>query len=111
MSPAELTSIAALHARLEPRISLGGRRLRSTSTATLSPVSATPAAMSSLRLRGLRSLHRLAMRSSVCYRMARTLPRPVGGSGRAARSEPLGKELLERLAADRVVHGQVITTA
>src|SRR5258708_5876179 len=66
---------------------------------------------SSLRMRGLRSLRRLAMTSSVCYRMARTLPRPLGGAGRAARSEPLGKELLERLAADRVVRGQVITTA
>src|SRR5260221_2278851 len=63
MSPAELTSNAAAHIRFEPRTWPAGRRLRSTSTAALRPVSATAAAMISLRLCGLTSLHRLAMTS------------------------------------------------
>jgi MFS family permease len=61
-TPAELTSTAtATHIHFEPRIWLAGRLLRSMSTAVLRPASATAAAMSSLRLRSLSSLHRLAM--------------------------------------------------
>ena len=61
-TPAELTSTAmATHIHFEPRIWLAGRLLRSMSTAVLRPASAVAAAMSSLRLRSLSSLHRLAM--------------------------------------------------
>ena len=64
-TPAELTSTAAtIHIRFEPRIWLAGRRLMSMSTAVLRTASAIAAAMISLRLRSLRSLHRLAMTSS-----------------------------------------------
>ena len=61
-TPAELTSTAmASHIHFEPRIWLAGRLLRSMSTAVLRPASAVAAAISSLRLRSLSSLHRLAM--------------------------------------------------
>jgi len=64
--PAELTNTAAtIHIRFEPRIWLAGRCLISTITAALRMASLIPAAMMSLRLRSLRSLHRLAMTSSV----------------------------------------------
>ena len=65
-TPAELMSTAAMiHIRFEPRIWLAGRRLISMSTAVLRTASPIAAAMISLRLRSLRSLHRLAMTSSL----------------------------------------------
>jgi hypothetical protein len=64
--PAELTSITTTaHSHFGPRIWLAGRRLMSISAAALSPASAVAAAMISLRLRGLKSLHwRLAAMAS-----------------------------------------------
>jgi hypothetical protein len=65
-TPAELTSATtAAHTRFRPRIWLAGRRLISMSAATRRAPSATATAMSSLRVRSLRSLHRgLLMTSS-----------------------------------------------
>ena len=57
-TPAELTSATtAAHTRFRPRIWLAGRRLISMSAATRRAPSVTAAAMSSLRVRALRSLH------------------------------------------------------
>jgi hypothetical protein len=66
-TPAELTTATiAAHTHFGPRTWLAGRRLRSMSAATLRMPSAAAAAMSKLRVRSLRSLHRLlaAMTSS-----------------------------------------------
>jgi hypothetical protein len=54
-----------IHIRFEPRIWLAGRRLISMNTAVLRTASPIAAAMISLRLRSLRSLHRVAMTSSL----------------------------------------------
>src|SRR5436190_4798920 len=58
-APKEATNtITAAHIHFGPRIWLAGRRWMSMRAATMRLASATPAAMSSLRLRSLRSLHR-----------------------------------------------------
>jgi len=59
-----MSTAVTIHIRFEPRIWFAGRRLRSMSTAVLRMASVIAAATISLRLRSLRSLHRLAMASS-----------------------------------------------
>ena len=56
-----------IHIRFEPRIWLAGRRLMSMITAVLRTASPIAAAMTSLRLRSLRSFHRVAMTSSASF--------------------------------------------
>jgi len=66
-TPAELTTVTTVaHTHFGPRTWLAGRRLRSMSAASLRIPSATAVMASSLRVRGLRSLHCLlaAMPSS-----------------------------------------------
>jgi len=58
-APSELTNATArAHFTFDPRISLAGRRLMSINARTLRIPSAVPAAMTSRRVRGLRSLQR-----------------------------------------------------
>ena len=55
------STATTIHIGFEPRIWLAGRRLMSMSTAVLRMASPIAVAMISLRLRSLRSLHRLAI--------------------------------------------------
>jgi hypothetical protein len=81
------------HSHLGPRTWLAGRRFRSTSTATFSPVSAAALPASSQRLAGLRVRHQRAMPSSPDMATPYRRPARAGRPGER-RAEAAGSERL-----------------